>query len=141
MSYDEKNTWVYGVVALLGYAIYLTVVLGRMQGTPVAEVAYIAPMLWTIGGCILVSILASIVIAIRWPREANLRDERDREIDRAGTNVGQSFLAIGLIAALVLAMFEVDHFWIANAAYLGFALSAVLGSATKLGAYRGSLPW
>lgn len=141
MSYDEKNTWVYGVVALVGYATYLAMVLGRMQGTPVADVAYIAPMLWTIGACILVSILASIVIAIRWPREANLRDERDREIDRAGTNVGQSFLVFGLLAALILAMVEADHFWIANVAYLGFALSAVLGSAAKLGAYRGSFPW
>jgi hypothetical protein len=40
------------------------------------------------------------------------------------------------VAALVLAMAEADHFWIANAVYLAFVLSALLGSAAKIVAYR-----
>jgi hypothetical protein len=32
---------------------------------------------------------------------------------------------------------ETDPFWIANVIYLGFVLSAVLGSATKIAGYRG----
>ena len=37
-------------------------------------------------------------------------------------------------------MLEVDWFWIANALYLGFVLSALLGSVTKIGLYRRGLP-
>ena len=37
-------------------------------------------------------------------------------------------------------MVEADWFWIANTLYLGFILSAMLGSATKLGLYRTGLP-
>ena len=46
------------------------------------------------------------------------------------------------MAALVLAMRELDPFWIANAAYLAFVLSAAVGSAAKIAAYRGGFqPW
>ena len=47
---------------------------------------------------------------------------------------------IGGLAGLVLAMVEADWFWIANAIYLGFVLSAMLSSATKIGLYRRGLP-
>ncbi|NMM16909.1 MAG: hypothetical protein HHJ14_07130 [Cellulomonas sp.] len=137
MTFDEKNTWIYGVVALGAYGVYLATVLTRAQGTPVVEVAYIGPMLWCIGASVAASILGKVAVSARWPREANSRDDRDREIDRFGEHVGQSFLVIGLLTALVLAMLEIDHFWIANAAFLAFVLSAALGSAAKITAYRG----
>ena len=37
---------------------------------------------------------------------------------------------------MVLALVEADWFWIANVIYLCFVLSAILGSVTKLAAYR-----
>lgn len=142
MTFDEKNTWVYGVVALVAYCVYVVTVVSRAQGASVVEVAYIAPMLWSIGAAILTTILGNIAVAARWPRDANQRDDRDREIDRFGEHIGQSFLVIGLVAVLVLAMLKVDHFWIANVVYLAFVLSAILGSAAKITAYRGGFrPW
>ncbi|MFD9127610.1 hypothetical protein ACFV0G_23070, partial [Kitasatospora sp. NPDC059571] len=70
------------------------------------------------------------------------KDQRDREIHRFGEYIGQSFLVIGGVAALVMAMAEVDYFWIANAAYLAFVLSALMSSAAKIAAYRrGFGPW
>jgi hypothetical protein len=142
MTFDEKNTWIYGVVALGAYGVYLVTVLARAHGGPVVEVAYIAPMLWCIGAAIVAAILGKVAVSALWPREANHRDDRDREIDRFGEHVGQSFLVIGLVAALVLAMAETDQFWIANAAYLAFVLSAALGSGAKIAAYRGGFqPW
>jgi hypothetical protein len=39
-----------------------------------------------------------------------------------------------------MAMAELPHFWIANVIYLGFVLSAVLGSTLKIVAYRRGLP-
>jgi hypothetical protein len=50
------------------------------------------------------------------------------------------FIVIGALAALILAILEADAFWIANAVYLAFVLSAVLGSITKIALYRGGLP-
>ena len=68
-------------------------------------------------------------------------DERDREIARFSKNVGQAFLVIGGLAALLMAMAEWDWFWIANTLYLGFALSGILEGTTKVVSYRRGLPW
>ncbi|WP_326586172.1 hypothetical protein [Streptomyces sp. NBC_01294] len=68
------------------------------------------------------------------------QDQRDREIHHFGEYIGQSFVVIGGVAGLVLAMAEVDQFWIANAIYLAFVLSALLGSAAKIVAYRLGFP-
>ena len=70
------------------------------------------------------------------PRDGHVKDQRDQEINRLGEYTGQSFVVIGALAAMVLAMLEADWFWIANVVYLCFVLSAILGSATKLAAYR-----
>ncbi|OKI58281.1 hypothetical protein [Streptomyces sp. MJM1172] len=137
VAFQEKRAWIMGVVAILGYAVYLAVVLaGSGGGVPLAEVAYIAPLLWTVGGAIVVSIALNIAVAIASPGEADAKDQRDKEIARLGDYTGQSFLVIAAVAALALAMAEADYFWISNAIYLGFVLSAVLGSAVKLAAYR-----
>ena len=96
-------------------------------------------MLWSIGLSIVASIVGTIVVSIVW-RDGGKKDQRDREIDRIGEYTGQSFLVIGGLAGLILAMLEVDWFWIANALYLGFVLSALLGSVTKIGLYRRGLP-
>jgi hypothetical protein len=142
MSFEERNTWVYAVVTLVAFGVYLVVVLGRAQDTPVADVPYVATMLWTIGAGIAAAIAGRILIAVRWPEDADKRDQRDREIDRFGEYVGQSLVVIGALAALILAMAEIDHFWIANAIYVAFVLSALLSSTAKIFAYRrGFPPW
>ncbi|GIG35279.1 hypothetical protein [Cellulomonas pakistanensis] len=141
MSYQEKNTWAYGVIAVLGYGAYLAVVLARADGGPLAEVAYAGPMLTTIGAAVLSGIVAGIVLGATSPDRA-VRDEREREIERMGERVGQSFLVLGGLGGLVLALLEADWFWIANALYLGFVLSAVLSAAARLAAFRrGVGPW
>jgi len=48
---------------------------------------------------------------------------------------------IGATAAMLMAMAGWDRFWIANVIYLCFILSAILGSVTKIIAYRTSFPW
>jgi hypothetical protein len=141
MSFEEKNTWVYAAVSLVAYGAYLAVILGRAQGVPLGEVPYAGTMLWTIGAAITASIVGRIVVAVAWPRDADKKDERDREVYRFGEYVGQWSVVVGAGTALVLAMVEVDYFWIANAIYLAFVLSALLSSATKLVAYRRGFPW
>ena len=43
MSYEERNVWVFLVVAVLFYAAYVVVVLSRAQDAPLTEVAYVGP--------------------------------------------------------------------------------------------------
>ena len=136
MSYEERNVWVMFVVSVLAYAVYVVVVLTRAQDVPLTEVAYVGPLLWSIGGAIVVSILASIAVGLANRRDGHMTDQRDKEINRVGERTGQSFVVIGALAAMVLALLEVDWFWIANVLYLCFVLSAVISSMTKLAAYR-----
>ncbi|CAM5379083.1 hypothetical protein [Leifsonia shinshuensis] len=134
MSFDEKNAWAYLVVAVLGYATYLILLAALGPG------AYVPLLLWTVGASIAANIVARIGISIGNPREADKRDQRDREIKVFGERVGQAFVVIGALAALVLALFEAPWFWIANAVYAAFVLSAVVGSIATLVAYRKGLP-
>jgi hypothetical protein len=142
MSFEEKSAWIMGVVAVGSYSAYLAIVLGLAGGTPLTEVSYVAPLLWTVGASIAASIALHAVMGISSPRDAGKKDQRDKEIYRFGEYIGQSFVVIGGVAALLMAMAELDHFWIANVIYLTFVLSAILGSVAKIVAYRrGFQPW
>ncbi len=123
-------------VTVFAYAAYLIVVFGRASSGAVVDVPYVAPLLWTVGAAIVASIVLHIAAAIASPRDAGRKDQRDREIGRFGEHIGQSFVVIGGVAALVMAMAELDHFWIANSVYLAFVLSSLLGSIAKIAAYR-----
>ena len=140
MAFEEKRAWALGVIAVLGYAVYAVVVLSRMNGRPLAEVPYIGAALWTMGLGIVAGIVSGIWFGVAARDEGLQADERDREIGRFGDHVGQSFVVIGGVSAMVLAMAEAAHFWIANVLYLCFVLAAVLGSAAKVVAYRRGMP-
>jgi hypothetical protein len=142
MAFEEKRAWMMVVVTVAAYGIYLSIVLGRLSGRTVTDVPYARTMLLSIGGAIVASIVAQIVISTFSARHADRKDVRDREIGRFGDHIGQSFVVIGGVSALLMAMAEWDYFWIANVIYLCFALSSVLGSIAKIAAYRwGFQPW
>ncbi|MBB5624968.1 hypothetical protein [Sphaerisporangium krabiense] len=142
MPSEEKNAWIMGLVAIGAYAIYAVIILGRAGDAPLADVPYAATMLWTIGGGIVAGIVLNIAVAVASPRDAGKKDVRDREIYRFGEHIGQSFVAIGGVAVILMALAEWDTFWIANAMYLAFVLSAILSSIAKIAAYRwGFQPW
>jgi ABC-type enterochelin transport system permease subunit len=141
MSYEEKGTWVYLVVAIVGSTVYLSLVLPEfLSGTPADQIEYVPVMLWVIGGAIVASIIGRILVEIFSPSDSTKGDIRDKEIDRLGERVGNSFVVLGALGALVLAMLDADGFWIANTVYLCFVLSAILSSITKLIAYRRGVP-
>jgi len=134
MSFDEKNSWVYLVTAVAGYATYLILL------AALGPAVYVPLLLWTVGGAIVANILARIVLSIGNRRDAGKRDQRDREVFAFGERVGGAFVVIGAVAALILALVEAPWFWIANAVYLAFVLSAVVGAAARLTAYRRGMP-
>ncbi len=94
-------------------------------------------MVWTIVGAIGAGIVVRIPpVEMFWPSDGYSADERDTEIDRTGERVGNSFIVIGALGALVACWLRLDWFWIANLIYLCFVLAALLSSTTKLVAYR-----
>jgi len=143
MGVREKQAWAMLVIGVAALAVYLTLVLATRDGQPLDEVRYQPLMLGTIGAAIVAGIITAIVFAVQanLAGETDDADERDKAIDRFGTNVSQAFLVIGGLAGLLMAMAEWDWFWIANAIYLGFALSGILEGVAKVTAYRRGLPW
>ena len=135
MSSEEKTVWIRGIVAIVAYAVYLIIVIPQLGATPLADVPYVAPFLWSIAG----GIVASIVLHILFVRPEK-KDQRDREIYRFGETVGQAFVVIGGVGAMLLALFEFEFFWIANVIYLCFILAAILSAIAKLVAYRSGMP-
>jgi hypothetical protein len=139
MSYEEKGAWVSLVVMLGTYLAYAAVLFDRAQGGPLAEVAYVSPLLWSMGIAIALVIVGRILVEIARPSDTHRPDPRDRDINRFSEYVGGSVLAVAMLVPFSLAMFEADHFWIANAMYATFALAALVGTTTKLIAYRRGL--
>ncbi|MFJ2033665.1 hypothetical protein [Streptosporangium sp. NPDC087985] len=118
----------------------MVVILNRAEGGPLPAVPYAAALMWSVGGAIVAAVAAETGTAIVNPRASRVKDVRDREIGRLGEYTGQSFVVIGAVAAMLMAMAGWDRFWIANVVYLCFVLSAVLGSITKIVVYRRSFP-
>ena len=136
MALEEKSAWVMGVVAIVGYGVYLSFIFAAAEGSSIHTVNYIPALILTIGAAIIINIVVTIAVGIASPRKGAQKDSRDREIYRFGEYAGQSFVIAGALGALILAMLEVDHFWIANEIYLAFVLSAVLASVMKIVGYR-----
>lgn len=143
MGVREKTAWAMLVIAVAGVTVYLTLLAVNLDGGSPTDVSYQPLMLWTIGLGIAAGIVVHITLSIRanLTGESQEADERDREIERFGTNVGQAFLVIGGLAGLLMALAEWDWFWIANALYIGFVLSAILEGVAEVVAYRRGLPW
>lgn len=143
MGFEERNTWSFLVISVVSYATYVVLVLRSAAGGPLVEAPYEPYLLGTIGAAILAAIVASIAIriaiAVRTD-DAQGADQRDREISAFGSRMGQSFMVIGGLAAMLMAVAEWDWFWIANVIYLCFALSGITESIARIAAYRGGLP-
>jgi len=141
MTHQEKRAWIMLVVSAVTYAVYVTLILNRADGHQLTATPYAATLLWTVGSAIVASIVIEIALGVVNPRASRLKDARDCEIGRVGDYTGQIFVIIGATAAMLMAMAGWDRFWIANVIYLCFVLSAILGSVTKIIAYRTSFPW
>jgi len=141
--YQERNTWAGLIVLPFVLTGYVIAILQAADGGPLTEVQWWPIMLWTIGGGIVGTIVLSIVWGIlaglRDPEGASASDLRDRDIARLGDRVGQAFLVIAGLGVIALCALEAAWFWIANAMFLGFAMSALVGGIAQVIAYRRGL--
>ena len=144
MGFEERNTWSFLAITLVTYATYVVLVVRSAAGGPLVDAPYQPYLLGTIGAAIVIAILSSIGIriamAVRTGEGDQGADQRDREISAFGSRMGQSFMVIGGISAMLMALAEWDWFWIANVIYLCFMLSAVTESIARIVAYRTGLP-
>ena len=136
MSFHEKRSWTYGAVSLILTVIYIAIVFPQLASMGVSKINYVQPMLIAIGASIVLSIIVDIVISISKPKEANIRDERDTQIDRRVNSLGFFLISFLVLVPLGFAMAEFAPFWIANAIYFASALTAVVTSAVKVVLYR-----
>ncbi|HEX5334098.1 MAG TPA: hypothetical protein VFW79_15800 [Cellulomonas sp.] len=136
VSYEERGAWVYLVAVVATFAGYVAVVLGRAGGGALADADYVAPLLWSLGISIAVTIVGRTVVEIVRPGDGTTADVRDKEIARSGDYVTGMVVGFGVLLPLALALIEADYFWIANSIYAVSALAAVVGTAVKLVMYR-----
>lgn len=139
MGYKERSTYVELIVGVGVFIWYAINILGRLQHTPVAEVAFQRPMITAVLISIVATIGLHIIAGIITGNSDTKEDQRDTQIARFGDWVGIFPLSTGAAAALILAMLELDHFWIANTIYAGFFISSVTASVTALVTYRRGL--
>jgi hypothetical protein len=147
MSFEEKVTWVNGVVTVLAAGWYALTVGGRLGQLPVTEIAYQRPLLVAVGAMIVLTIVGTIAMAIGTAIRAEVtgegsvddidrKDERDAHIEARGDRVA-FYLSSGLmVGVLAMAMLEWPHFWIANGVFAAFVAGGLTSSAVKLVAYR-----
>ncbi|MCM3780718.1 hypothetical protein [Microbacterium hydrocarbonoxydans] len=143
MVFEERNAWTGLVVSVIAITTYVVIMLQQAATRPVGDIDWLPPMLWTIGGGIVVTILVTIVwgiaIGVRDREAATASDIRDRDISRMGGRVEQAFLVIAGLAVIALCAVGADLFWVANTMFAGFAVSAVIGSVARVVAYRRGL--
>jgi hypothetical protein len=136
VSYEEKGQWVYLVANVVTLGAYVAIVLGQAGGRPLTDVDFIPILLGAIGVAIGLSIVGRIILEVLKPSDTYAADVRDRDIGRHGEYVSGTLLGVAMLVPFGLTLAQVDHFWIANAMYLAFAVSAFVGTAVKLVAYR-----
>jgi hypothetical protein len=127
------------VTSMGAYAVYLAIIAGRLQSTPVAKVPYAWVLLWTALASVVASTLGRTLVETVSPSDSRRTDVRDKEIYRFGEYASRWFIVAGAAAGLFMALVKVDYFWIANVIYLGFVGWAAAGSTIKLVAYRRGL--
>jgi hypothetical protein len=147
MTFKEKLAWVNVVVFIAVAVAYFTIVGRRLDGGPVAEVAYQWPLIIAIVVSVVSTIIGAIAVSIGTAIRAEITgegsvkdidraDERDTHIDRRGELIGYYVTSVGVVLALVLAMLRQDQFWIANALYLFMLIGSVASSIAKIVIYR-----
>jgi hypothetical protein len=139
VSYEEKGTWAYVVVGVVVFVGYVAWVVRAADGGPLADVAYVRPLLWAIGISVVATVVGRVLLEIVRPSESTRPDVRDRDVARFGDYLGGQVFSILGAGVLVLALTEVDHFWIAQALYAAFVVQMVVSSVAKIVTYRRGL--
>ena len=146
MGMDERSAWVQVFAFAITTGAYLAVVIPRVRNNPIDEVQWVVPMLWALGISILTVIVGSIIAGIGGAIGLTIRgldvdselasDSRDKDIARhARLRTYWAGTALGM-GALILAMLDVDTFWIGTYVYVVASVGAIAEAIVRIRAYR-----
>lgn len=136
MSYEEKGVWSYLLAAVVGYLVYVAIVVPRLIHTPVQQVSYLPPLLVTTLAWAAAGTIGRSVVEVVSPSDSGRPDARDLDIARFGEHASRWCLVTALSAGCVMAFDQWPYFWIANTTYFGLVLALVVGSIFRVVAYR-----
>lgn len=136
MSFAEKGIWISSAITLVAYGLYCWIILARARNIPITDVSYGDVMLGCAVVVIVTSIVAHIAVAILSPKDADKKDQRDRDVGRYGDAIGYYVLVCAIVTVLILTVNGIDRFWIANGIYLSCTVATLWGSVVKITAYR-----
>ena len=161
MTMNERTVWAYLVTVIITSGVYLTLMVTRLAGGPAGQIAWVGPMLWTIGASVVGTIVLTIAGTITGTISGTIArsitsarrgapgevpvpvveidtgsDARDKEIDLIGDRALVGVLGAGFVGALVLAMLDADAFWIGNFLFVVGTLGAIVETTTKIRLYR-----
>lgn len=136
MSFEEKSTWAVLGTFVLVYGWYFLNISSALAVQDVADIEYKPTLVATLVGLIVISIATHILMAILSPRDADKADERDRAINLRGEYTGGFVVSTTAMAAILLAVLELPHFWIANLLLLGLVAAELLTDVVKIYCYR-----
>jgi fumarate reductase subunit D len=136
MSFQEKSAIAMTGALIIVYGAYFALVGGWLAAAPPDEIVYQPLMIVAIIPLAILAAVSHIVLALMNPKEADAYDERDRLIALRGERIGGYVLAVVVFVALVLAMGQVHHFYIANGLLLGWVLAELTDNGSKIVLYR-----
>lgn len=136
ISYEHKGVWVSLLAAIATTVGYIFIMLRDWSGVPIDQIDYAATLLWAIGISIGLTIVVSILVEIVTPSERQSGDVRDRAIAVRGGYVAGLVTMIGMVAPMLMAIFDLPTFWIANTMYAVFVTGAIIGGCVQLASYR-----
>lgn len=139
MSYAERSLWVRLLTTVLVFGAYIPIVLVPAIARTPSGMDWLWAMVWAIGTGVGISIVGTILVSI----PAGIRrgadtmmDERDTAIAHISGRVGQAFIVIAALAAILMLALEVANFWIAHTLFFGFAVSALVEGLAGVIMYR-----
>lgn len=133
MTFDDKSTMTTTLLLVVEYSVYSAVVFGSVAGSPDREVA-LAELV--VGATVVFAVLAAVshvVLALVFRGQARTpEDERHRVLSLRSQRWGNHVLAVGVFTGIVLAVLQVEAFWIAQALIAAWVLSEISAGVVKL---------
>lgn len=146
MGMDERAAWVQIFAFAATTIAYLVVVIPRVATQPIDEVEWVVPLLWAMGLSILSVIVGSIIAGIGGAIGLTIRgldpdaelasDKRDKDIARHARLRTYWATPVVALGALILAILDVDTFWIGSFIYVVTSIAAIADAVVRIRAYR-----
>ncbi|MBX2804136.1 MAG: hypothetical protein KTR31_41125 [Myxococcales bacterium] len=136
MSFEERQTWIHGVVTALVCGAYFVAMGVLASRGEVAQIAYGRWLLAAMGVSVALHVALTVASMVANPDDGDRSDERDETIERRSLGVGLWALVAGGLGAMALGLAEVAHFWVVNAIFAGFVGMTLVQAVVKIQMYR-----